>query len=309
VRNIAFILFLFLSNFCSGQVDCLPESCTRWTYKEIGDLGGLLGFSHIIGSGSYDTIIGSAPYMKLKRTFSTSSGVDYVGSVRAENDSLFYLSPDDTLDRLLWDFNALPGDTLVVYRSGANFRFKVVVDSVGYKSNLCANTDSILGHFFTRLQLDMGGGFFPDTVGPLFYSKKWGGNQGLFVGESMPSVSGGRFLSYVSSKDSSMVDSLSSCYVTHCNFPIGIEEFSKRIQSIYPNPAQAANEITIKGDFKNQVSYSIFDINGKETQAGFQQSIYQGQFSLILDLLKPGLYLIAITDELGIRSTTTLIIK
>lgn len=301
-------LLLFLPYLGLSQTNCLPEDCTRFTYLADDGLNHD-DWEHQVLSGQLDTVINGQPYMGVDYTNSWSTLTTKIGAIRAVNDSVLYYSYFDSVERLIWDFNVSVGDTVVVWRGlfalEPNIGFKVVVDSVSYDFPNCNNLDSVRTHWYHRTEKDLGGGFMPDIGGPAFYRKKYGTDAGLFGGMYIASVSGGSFLNFIRSKDTTMVSSSQNCYVNHCNFPVSIDENETSNITLYPNPS--SGQFWLSGKLNEIKKISIYSCDGKLLLNRTVHTDDNATFLLDCSDFNPGYYILRMNSQTQVFSKVLII--
>ena len=80
------------------------------------------------------------------------------------------------------------------------------------------------------------------------------------------------------------------------NLSVGIEnEFFEPVVKIYPNPAQS--KITVRSNQNQFKSFEIVDLSGRKMLV--QNGIYSKQFSINIEKLSPGIFILKLHSENG----------
>lgn len=107
-----------------------PEPAGLWQCKEITLFGTLEVFYELCD----DTVINQQQYKKISRYSLDSSGEPvnkmYAGASRATGDTVYYIPPGLSVERLLYDFSLLKGDTIALINFD-NTPVQLMVDSTG----------------------------------------------------------------------------------------------------------------------------------------------------------------------------------
>ncbi len=85
------------------------------------------------------------------------------------------------------------------------------------------------------------------------------------------------------------------CDTVVVNCIMGVEEWTNKQLEVYPNPVQ--NELTISEEFKSNVDYFIYSVQGKLVQSGRTQKTVE------VSELPKGVYMIEVQEE-GVRYAT-----
>lgn len=246
-----------------------------------------------------DTLINGKTYIKVfemsHHNSDSSYNVDpltsaaqYIGAVRDSGKQVFGFSKNDSLERLLYDFNLSIGDTLTFY-SGWDYvegPYKIVLQSI----------DSVLFNY-------------PST----HYRKRY--NYGFSsVIEGIGGLDGFNILRTTSQtlvcvRDKNMDIYKVSGYADSCScfkqLILSQDEINDLNKiTIYPNPTQSTFSINFEKNTDN-IYVSLFDVTGKEIIP--KTSINKSQNTFNLEQENPGIYFVRI--EMNEQSVTRRIVK
>ncbi|MCK6691889.1 MAG: hypothetical protein L6Q97_07270, partial [Thermoanaerobaculia bacterium] len=105
-----------------------PETAALWQCKEITLFGTLEIFYELCD----DTVINQQQYKKISRYSLDSNGEPvnkmYAGASRATGDTVYYIPPNLSVERLLYDFSLEKGDTIALINFD-NTPVQLIVDS------------------------------------------------------------------------------------------------------------------------------------------------------------------------------------
>ncbi len=202
---------------------------------------------------SGDTTILNQEYKKIEKTVydifclnTIISGPDYIGAIRDDiiQKKVFYIPPEDSVEKLIYDFNLEVGDTLISY---LNFNQPLIVSIV----------DSILinDEYHKRIQ-------FPYDEAEII--EGIGSRTGLI--EDLVAFEGGSYLcalyidtTFIFPDYPCNLSSTDTCLTLNVESQFKDSEFS-----IFPNPAKDQFQINISTEILlHHPRIEIFSITGK----------------------------------------------
>lgn len=252
------------------------------------------GISNILITGS-DTLIDGTDYRKVEQGIS-----GYIGAVREDSGRVFFVPADSMTAHLLYDFNALVGDTIndvfvdegLAFSGWSSFPTLVtyVVDQVGLVS----------GRTWLRLQQPWGG---PQQV----WIEGFGSPYGLFARQDPLNVSGYWYgIWCMSHLDTAWhfsefgIDSFPdySCTPQY----VGIQGRNEIAVIAYPNPT--SDRVWVRTPSQTTYTITVTDQFGRKIQVPILQT--PNGAGIDLTAVASGVYFITMTNAKGLTTLRVL---
>ena len=273
MKKVLFFLFFFLLFLLNCSSQTLVNTNKLWSNLWQTASGGPL--PHIKETKfvkfNEDTLIGSHHFYKVfVATDSLQTGYSKSGFIREDSaKKVYFRSNSDSVERLIYDFNVIVGDTVIIFNG---MQQKLAVDTV----------DSVLigNQYLKRIVLSSFG---------------WSGEQWIETIGSLCGIlsSGSYFMTgtkhdllcyYKNDTLQFHNPNFSECYYNN----VGIQELPNNgLVSIFPNPFIATAQIIFHQTYHN-VSLSVYDIQGKLMLQ--KQYADCNQIQLNRDRLSNGMY-------------------
>ena len=274
-------LLLICCSFTARSQNYLPfpDSGAVWvnTGYNVGEFGADLVYSEYFCANGEDTVINALIYTKME---SCVNG-DYIGAFRDTAGSVYYLPKDSIGERLIYDFSAMPDDTVDFYAED-----QVWSDS-WYNFTLNDwDTSTIVINGVSRKRIQVFDGAWIEGVGS---------NVG-FLQVPIGNVSNYAGILYCMSHMDTILygysASQSGQYVA-CDFFIGMDELQKKTIEVYPNPV----EDQLRFDTESQIN-AILVSNSEGKSIAVDLTKQGDTYTVTLDFLPAGSYQILIKTDL-----------
>lgn len=280
MRNLILSLTVALCSFCCSAQNYLPfpDSAAIWvnTGYNVGQFGVTLTYSEYFCANGEDTIIGATTYTQMKNCISG----EYLGAFRDDAGQVFYLPSDSIGERLIYDFSAMPSDTIDFYAEDQVFGD----DWYEFEVNDW-DTTSMEINGVSRRVINMQDGSWIEGIG----------STNGFLQVPIPNISNYApwlyCMSHLDTIQYGYSASQSGVFVS-CDFFIGINELEKSEIEVYPNPVVDR----IQFDTDEQIN-AVLIANSEGRAIGTHFTKQGNTISVAMDFLPPGNYQMLIKTD------------
>jgi hypothetical protein len=206
-------------------------------------------------------------------------------SLREDSSSFYYINRNQSLERILYDFNVNIGDDISSWAGGSTPLLVTAIDTV-------------------YLGVNPRKRYF---VGSKYYIEGVGSNTGLLgnLTSSTAIESGTTLVCFNQDNNTVMVDTTySSCFSLLINY---FEEINTLVNFVYPNPFTNTTTFEIENPDNLNLQFSVYDIFGQEVDR--IGNIMGTSFIFDRKQLSNGLYLFYLSNENKIISNGKLLIQ
>ena len=252
-----------------------PDSAARWVNAgyNVGQQSVSLVYSEFICANGEDTSINALSYTKLNSCLNN----DYKGALRDTAGKVYYIPKDSISEFLVYDFSAMPGDTVVFYIQDDFF-------SHGYEY-VIQGWDTIMIHGEPRRRTYVDWAEWIEGIGC---------TTG-FLQSPFSNISNYAPYLYCMSVMDTIEYGVSASWggtEIACDLFIGIEEKTVQPIEIYPNPAN--DYFSFSGHFI-VTAMVISDVSGRQIQPEYVKS--GESYRVELNDFEKGLYSVLIYSE------------
>ncbi|MCR9172697.1 MAG: T9SS type A sorting domain-containing protein [bacterium] len=286
---IAFVLIFSSFSVQSQNYVPFPDSAAVWVNATLVVNQSFDG-DYICANGN-DTLINATSYTIFEECISGT----YRGAFRDTLGKVYIVPKDSTNEYLLYDFYALPGDTLVFYQEEFGAALEEYVVQPWDTGSVQVNG----GH---RKTVQVGDGRWIEGIGSdkgLFTSQF--GNVSnyaiwLYCMSVQDTVQYGYSVSFGGWAGSQQVINLS------CDFYLNQDELAMTKVDVYPNPASELVIFTIPGNVEN---VELIDQTGRVMRPKWNFS--SGQYYISVGELPRGMYIVKITEAARVYRTVVVL--
>lgn len=268
------ILFSISVNFISAQIIYhFPHQNASWgQFRQFNGLNGSTYFLIVNG----DTTINGSTYIKVNSMFIMNNDTTLNLYSFIREDSSGKVFEFDGSEKLIYDFNALVGDTLNVYVNLYGMYQSVIVDSISsiQLGNEPRKKISITSVDFT-------------FYGSCFWIEGIGSVAGLFYSAGGQATDWDYLLTCFTENDTLKYSSVSDC-----NYVTGVTEFQKEQSlNIFPNPTSSEINFTLTSPSSCKMKIEITDALGNIVlQKAVEIKSGANEQKILLPELSSGIY-------------------
>ena len=286
----ASILFGLLIPFCSsGQpFRAFPDSNATWVMDYYLGPDFLYTYAYHLESFDHDTLINGELYSVLQRGFQNQSAI-FAGGIRDDGSGrIYYYNPFADSTFLLYDLEAMPGDSMEVFVGDFDSPFTIMM-------HICSvETLTYAGYSYRTLYVQS-----EDPISGCIGQDRWGtrvGGYGGLLSTDAFSISGdATFLVCMSHNDTLWPSAVpGNCSTT------GWPERLPTEYHAYPNPSNGLFTLSTASNLTDQVL--VYDPHGREVLRTREKTIDLGAHP-------PGVYTAVVTTAQGRQAVRLVLLR